>query len=114
MIPIPTNFNGQKFATKFNLGPFDFHVDDGLLHSPIPNLTEADLIDCITTAEEQAEIDSQTQAGQQLKAEYINTIQTLQQIESAINPTNAQVIAAVKFMARTIRLLLKLLARQYT
>lgn len=50
---------------------------------------------------------------QQLKAEYQNTIDTLIQIENATSPTNAQVIAGVKFIAKTLRLLLKLLARQY-
>lgn len=50
----------------------------------------------------------------QLKEEYQQTIDTLQQIEDAQSPTNAQVIAAVKFLAKTMRLLLKLLARQYT
>lgn len=47
----------------------------------------------------------------QLKAEYLNTIATLQQIEDAVNPTNGQVISAVKFLAKTLRLLLKLIAR---
>jgi hypothetical protein len=47
----------------------------------------------------------------QIKAEYIATIDTLTQIENATSPTNAQVIAAVKFMAKTIRLILNLLAR---
>jgi hypothetical protein len=48
----------------------------------------------------------------QLKSEYQATIAQLQTIENATNPTNAQVIAAVKFLAKTLRLLLKLLARQ--
>jgi hypothetical protein len=50
----------------------------------------------------------------QLKTEYQNTIDTLVNIENAVNPTNAQVIAGVKFLAKTLRLLLKLLARQYS
>lgn len=49
----------------------------------------------------------------QLKNEYQSTITQLQTIESATNPTNAQVVAAVKFTAKTLRLLLRLLARQY-
>jgi hypothetical protein len=49
----------------------------------------------------------------QLKSEYQTTITQLQSIESAVNPTNAQVIAAVKFLAKTLRLLLKLLTRNY-
>ena len=47
----------------------------------------------------------------QIKAEYLATLATLSNIETAASPTNAQVIAAVKFLAKTLRLLLKLLAR---
>ena len=50
----------------------------------------------------------------QLKAEYQATIDQLQNIENAQSPTNAQVITAVKYLARTIRLMLKLLARLLT
>ena len=46
-----------------------------------------------------------------LKAEYQATISTLLQIENATSPTNAQVVVAVKFLAKTLRLLLKFLAR---
>jgi hypothetical protein len=48
---------------------------------------------------------------QQIKAEYVATLATLADIENAISPTNAQVIAAVKFMAKTLRLILKLQAK---
>jgi len=51
---------------------------------------------------------------QQLKAEYQATIDQLQNIENAQSPTNAQVVAAVKYLAKTIRLMLKLLARLIT
>jgi hypothetical protein len=47
----------------------------------------------------------------QIKSEFQATIQTLTDIENAVSPTNAQVIAAVRFLAKTLRLLLKLLAR---
>lgn len=50
----------------------------------------------------------------QLKAEYVATLDSLQQIEDAISPTNAQVIAAVKFLAKTLRLVIKLFVRQLT
>lgn len=50
---------------------------------------------------------------QQLRDEYVSTITQLETIENTASPTNAQVIAAVKYLAKTIRLLLKLLARQY-
>lgn len=49
----------------------------------------------------------------QLKTEYQSTIDTLLQIENEATPTNAQVIAAVKFLAKTDRLLLRLMAKQY-
>lgn len=47
----------------------------------------------------------------QIKSEFQATIQTLTDIESAVSPTNAQVIVAVKFLAKTLRLMLKLMAR---
>lgn len=48
---------------------------------------------------------------QQLKDEYLATITQLQNIENAVNPTSVQVIAAVKFLAKTLRLLLKLIVK---
>ena len=48
---------------------------------------------------------------QQIKSEFITTVDTLLQIENATSPTNAQIVAAVKFLARTLRLLLKFIAR---
>lgn len=62
-------------------------------------------------SEYMAKLDDHQQTRQQLRTEYLNTISQLQNIEAATSPTNAQVIAAVKFLARTLRLLLKLLAR---
>jgi hypothetical protein len=64
-------------------------------------------IDYTPTAEE---LDEEART-QQLKDEYQSTISTLQQIEGLTNPTNAQVVQAVKFLAKTQRLTLKLLAR---
>lgn len=49
----------------------------------------------------------------QVRDEYQNAITTLMQIENAASPTNAQVVAAVKFLAKTLRLLLKFLARYF-
>jgi hypothetical protein len=48
-----------------------------------------------------------------LQAEYANAIDTLTQIRDAASPTNAQVIAAVKYEAKVLLLLLKLIARIY-
>jgi hypothetical protein len=60
-----------------------------------------------------AAITEDKSAATEIKGTYLATITTLEQIEAAASPTNAQVIAAVKFMAKTLRLLLKLLARQF-
>lgn len=46
-----------------------------------------------------------------LKSEYQATVTQLQNIETATSLTNAQIVAAVKFLAKTQRLILKLLAR---
>lgn len=50
----------------------------------------------------------------QIRAEYQQTIDQLTTIENTVNPTNAQVIAAVKYLAKTLRLLLKIIARLVT
>lgn len=50
----------------------------------------------------------------QIKSEYLSTMTTLQQIEDTQSPTNAQVVAAVKFLAKTLRILLRFLARQFS
>lgn len=49
----------------------------------------------------------------QIKAEYQATLNTLSQIENTATPTNTQIIAAVKFMAKTLKLILKLLTKLY-
>jgi hypothetical protein len=48
-IKIPQDFDGQKFINKFGVGLHDFRVDENGLHCPsLPNLTEADIADCVT------------------------------------------------------------------
>jgi len=79
--------------------------------SPNPNLVvfpdAPEVINALPT-----QVDLEFRANrEQIKAEYVATLATLADIENAISPTNAQVIAAVKFMAKTLRLLLKMLAR---
>jgi hypothetical protein len=64
-----------------------------------------------TGADYLAKLNDQNTTRLQIRTEYQTTITQLQSIEAATNPTNAQVIAAVKFLAKTLRLLLKLLAR---
>lgn len=46
---------------------------------------------------------------QQLKSDYLNAITQLESIQNAVNPTNAQVISAVKFNSKTIEEVLKVL-----
>jgi len=65
------------------------------------------------TPEAQADVLQKQTDRQQLRTEYQNAVTQLQDIENATNPTNAQVIAAVKFLARTLRLILKLFARSW-
>ena len=48
MIKIPKNFDGSVFAEKHGLGMFDFSVKHGGLICPsLPELTDADLADCV-------------------------------------------------------------------
>lgn len=110
---VPPNFDGEKFTELF--GQEFTIVYDQLICPALPNLTEADIANCVVNmiAYEQRNAD-EANAREQIKAEYQATINTLQQIEDTQAPTNAQVIAAVKFIAKTLRLLLRLLARRYT
>lgn len=55
----------------------------------------------------------EVEAENRLREDYIATINQLETIENAVNPTNAQVVAAVKFLAKTIRFILRFLAKQY-
>jgi hypothetical protein len=48
---------------------------------------------------------------QQVRDEYVSTIATLESYEGYTSPSNAQVVGAVKFIAKTLKLLLKLLKR---
>lgn len=67
-------------------------------------LTEAELIIFLSvTDSDKAEI----------KKDYLNALETLDQIATATTFTNAQVIAAIKFIAKTLKLLIKLIVRQY-
>lgn len=51
---------------------------------------------------------------QQLQTDYQNTITQLEAIQNTASPTNAQVIAAVKYLAKTLELLIKILVRILT
>lgn len=50
MPKIPANFDGAKFATKYNLDPFKDFYDNGkgeIVCPSLPDLVDADLLDCI-------------------------------------------------------------------
>lgn len=63
------------------------------------------------TPEAQADVLAKQQDIQQIKDLYLTIIARLQQIEDAANPTNAQVIAAVRDIARYERYIFKVLKR---
>ena len=47
----PADFDGEKFAKKYNLDPFKDFYDNGkglIICPSLPNLTDADLLDCVT------------------------------------------------------------------
>lgn len=47
----PYNFDGAKFAKKYNLDPLKDYWDDGngnIVCPSLPNLTDSDLLDCVT------------------------------------------------------------------
>jgi hypothetical protein len=109
---IPPNFDGTKFIERY--GDIDFRViGDELICPSLPNLTTADIadlvVDMVAYNNEKQDYENSITA---LRNEFTSTISTLTDIENATSPTNAQVIAAIKFLAKTLRLLLKVLARQ--
>lgn len=87
------------------------HIGTGITQDQIQLMGEI-LLQHQNPADYQTYLNGKTDR-QQLKDEYLSTISTLTQIENASSPTNAQVITGVKFIAKALRLLLKLLARQY-
>lgn len=112
---MPNNFDGEKFKNKYSLQDKDFWANNGTLFCPtLPNLTDADLLDCVVDLIAlQTYENEHTSNKAQLKAEYLATLATLSDIENVTSPTNAQVIAALRFMAKTLALVIKLIARQY-
>jgi hypothetical protein len=49
----------------------------------------------------------------ELRQDYINAVDTLTQIKDAQSMTTAQAVSAIKFMARVLLVILRLLARLY-
>lgn len=58
MTKIPINFDGAKFAAKYDLDPFkDFYDSKGELICPsLPDLTDDDLLDCLADPLSKVEI----------------------------------------------------------
>jgi hypothetical protein len=119
MINIPANFNGKKFAAKYNLISNDFRLEGTTLFcEKLPNLTDADLLDCITTPAEILEREQMIArrgvailSSYEMMAQYQAAIDRLTQIETATTFTNAQVIQAIKDMATYEKKIIKVLAR---
>lgn len=117
-VAIPQNFDGTKFAAKYTLAYDAFYIDGNQLFSPVPNLTEADLLDCVVTPAELAELEAQEQGLQQFKAAYLAAITRLNQIQNAgaIPFTQAgfnQVVQAVKDIALYVEQLAKIAKRDH-
>lgn len=121
MPTIPANFNGEKFRAKYNLGFFDFYDDGtGNLVCPLfPNLTEADLADCVTKPEEFAEMQDQDAAIANLITQYIWARDRLDEIINTPDPTVANLATltimarAIKDEARVLRGILKFIKRRF-
>jgi hypothetical protein len=68
-------------------------------------------VDYTPTAAEIAADADEKSSLQSMKAEYLQTLEQLQTIATAGTMTNAQAAAAIKFHARVLRMVLRLLAR---
>jgi hypothetical protein len=78
------------------------------------SLTDVQIENCLASpiaVDEQAQIDDFISTRATLKSQYQTTVDRLIQIENAAAPTNAQVIQAIRDMAKFERWILKLLAR---
>lgn len=98
MPTIPANFHGGKFMTKYSLSQSDFQVRDNELICPsLPDLTESDLVDCVVTPEELADLALRLQALLDMKDRYVWAINRLSEIRTSPNPSsvNLQVILAI-------------------
>ena len=65
MPTIPYDFDGSAFETKYNLTRFDFMVDgDQLVCPSLPNLTDADLLDCVVNAAKYQRVNDRKSAAE--------------------------------------------------
>src|SRR5512140_3695711 len=64
-IPFPPNFDGKKFMEKFNIrDAHTFWIERGLLYCPsLPDLTEADIADCVTDLARKERVDARQLAA---------------------------------------------------
>jgi len=72
---------------------------------------EEDIYENLLDPGRQARLIEQTTSMTQIRSEYQNMITRLEQIQAANNPTNAQIIQAVKDEALYIERLMKVLAK---
>lgn len=91
-------------------------IDDATVYGAHIESTATDtqiesLLGTPLTITEQNYLSDFTVDRQQIKNQYQSTIDRLIQIENATSPTNAQVIQAVRDLAKFVRLLLKLLTK---
>lgn len=79
-------------------------------------LTDEQINTLLSTPQTQAEIDEITQSivnTETIRSAYITIINRLEQIQSAVNPTNAQIVQAVKDMAEIQEQTLRFLKRLF-
>jgi hypothetical protein len=84
------------------------------INSILPGDQITDLLTPAATAAELAAIAEYNAIRQQVKTEYINMINRLDQIQAAANPTNAQVIQAIKDEAKYLTLIAQAIKRLLT
>lgn len=85
-----------------------------LVESTIDRPTLESLLSTPQTAEEAQYLVDRATDWQALKDQYQAAVDRLLQIENAVNPTNAQVVQAVKDIAHYERILAKVLAKLIT
>lgn len=109
MPTVPNNFDGDKFLSKFNLKEGHFYIlGDQLICKSLPNLTDTDLLDCVVDMDAYNAKNTEIENSRiTLRNEYLSSINILQNIEDTQSPTNAQIITAIKAIARILKFMLK-------
>lgn len=101
---MPPNFDGAKFLAQHpELNSDDFWAVGNTLYCPsLPNLTDADLLNCVLTPEELAEMADLEQAIEQLKSQYVWARDTLRDIINQPEPTAVN-LATIKVIAQALK-----------